>query len=96
MAVYLIVDTKISDPAIYEDYKARARPLIEKHGGEYLARGGALEVFEADLWHPTRLVIIRFPNIEAARAWRDDPAYAECRAIRQSVAKSTLAVVEGL
>lgn len=96
MAVYLIVDTKITDPARYEEYKAKARPLVEKHGGEYLARGGALEVFEADLWHPARLVVIRFPDMAAARALRDDPDYARVRLIRQSAAQTTLAVVEGL
>ncbi|MBK0401323.1 DUF1330 domain-containing protein [Limibaculum sp. M0105] len=96
MAAYLIVDTKISDPAQYEEYKAKAKPILEKHGGEYLARGGALEVFEADLWHPTRLVVVRFPSMDAARAARDDPAYAEVRMIRQAAAKATLAIVEGL
>jgi uncharacterized protein (DUF1330 family) len=96
MPVYMIIDTKISDPALYEDYKAKARAFVEKHGGEYLARGGALEVFEAELWHPSRLVVIRFPDVEAARAFRDDPDYAEVRMIRGAAARSTMAVVEGI
>ena len=29
MPAYLIVDTLLDDPELYEDYKRRARPLIE-------------------------------------------------------------------
>jgi uncharacterized protein (DUF1330 family) len=39
MAAYLIVDTLLDDPDVYEEYKLKAKPLIEKFGGEYLARG---------------------------------------------------------
>jgi hypothetical protein len=39
MAAYLIVDTLLDDPDLYEEYKLKARPLIERFGGQYLARG---------------------------------------------------------
>ena len=73
MAAYLVVDTLINDAAAYDDLQARAKPIVERHGGEYLARGGALTVLEAGLWSPSRLVIIRFPDADAARAFADDP-----------------------
>ena len=96
MAAYLVVDTMISDAEEYEGYKLGAKPLAEKHGGEYLARGGALTVLEAGLWSPTRLVIIRFPDVAAARAFADDPDYQPLKARRQSAATCTLAIVEGV
>lgn len=96
MSAWLIVDTEITDPEGYETYKAQARPIIEKHGGEYLARGGRLEVLEDDLWTPSRLVVIRFPDMESARAFADDPDYAPVREIRRGAARCTLAVVEGV
>ena len=96
MSAYLIVDTKITDPEAYETYKAQARPIAERFGGEYVARGGALTVLEDDLWTPTRLVIIRFPDVEAARRFADSPDYAPVKAIRHGAAKCTLAIVEGL
>ena len=46
MAAYLIVDTLLSDANLYEQYKLQARPLIEKFGGEYLARGGRMTLRE--------------------------------------------------
>ncbi len=96
MAAYLLVDTDISDPEAYERYKALARPTVEAYGGEYLARGGALDVYEDELWSPSRLVIIRFPDRAAARAWAESPEYAPVKAIRHGAARATLAVVDGL
>lgn len=96
MAAYLVVDTDISDAEAYERYKALARPTVEAYGGEYLARGGALDVIESDLWSPSRLVIIRFPDAAAARAWADSPEYAPVKPVRHGAARATLAVVEGV
>ncbi len=93
---YLIVDTKISDPEAYERYKAQARPTVERFGGEYLARGGALEVVEDDLWSPTRLVVIRFPDMASARSLLDSADYAPIRSIRHGAARATIALVDGL
>lgn len=95
MPAYVVVDTKINDDAAYERYKAQARPLVERHGGEYLARGGSLEVLEDELWSPTRLVIIRFPDMAAARAFHAHPDYAPIKAMRNAAAACTFAIVDG-
>ncbi len=96
MTAYLVVDTDITDAAAYDTYKAGAKPIAERHGGEYLARGGALEVLEDDLWTPKRLVIIRFPDAAAARAFADDPDYQPLKAMRHGAARCTLAIVDGM
>ena len=96
MAAYLVVDTRIGDAEAYERYKLGAKPIAERHGGEYLARGGALTVLEAGLWTPSRLVIIRFPDAAAAKAFADDPEYQPLKALRQGAATCTLAIVEGV
>jgi uncharacterized protein (DUF1330 family) len=96
MAAYLVVDTRIGDAEAYERYKLGAKPIAERHGGEYLARGGALTVLEAGLWTPSRLVIIRFPDAAAAKAFADDPEYQPLKAVRQGAATCTLAIVEGV
>ncbi len=96
MPAYLIVDTDIHDAAAYDRYKALARPIVEKHGGEYLARGGALEIVEDALWSPARLVVIRFPDMAAARALFEDPDYARVKAIRHGAARSTVAIIDGM
>ena len=95
MTAYLIVDTQIDNPEAYEEYKARARPIAEKFGGVYRARGGEMEVLEADLWTPTRIVIIEFPNMASARAFADSDEYAPVKPIRQQNASCTLFLVQG-
>ena len=96
MAAYLIVDTLIENPEAYEEYKALARPIAEKYGGVYRARGGDMEVLETDLWTPTRIVIIEFPDMDSARAFANSDEYAPIKPIRQNNAKCTLAIVEGM
>lgn len=96
MAAYLVVDTELTDPDLYETYKARARPLAEKHGGEYLARGGDLTLKETDLWTPRRLVLLRFPSAEQANRFYDSPEYQEVLRISQQSARRTVVVLDGL
>jgi len=96
MPAYLIVDTLLDDPELYEDYKRRARPLIERWGGEYLARGGELIPRETDLWSPTRMVLIRFADVETARACLDSPEYQAVVGISHRSARRTVVILEGL
>ncbi|MCB1492596.1 MAG: DUF1330 domain-containing protein [Rhodobiaceae bacterium] len=96
MVAYVIVDTKVNDPEAYEDYKAKARPLVEKYGGIYRARGGAMEVLEDELWTPTRLVLLEFPDMQAARDFLTGDEYAPVKKLRNTYADCTLAIFEGM
>ena len=95
MAAFLIVDTKIHDEQAYEEYKIRAKPIVESYGGEYLARGGNTTVSEDELWTPTRLVVVRFPSREAAENFLSCDEYAPVKAIRHKHAKTTMTIVDG-
>ena len=94
MSALLIVDTKINDPESYEEYKALAKPLAEKFGGVYRARGERMDVIETQLWEPTRLVLIEFPTFEDAHAFLDSDEYAPVKALRHRYAESTAVVVQ--
>ena len=96
MAAYLIVDTLLDNPELYEEYKLRARPLAEQFGGEYLARGGAMTIREADLWSPSRLVVVRFPDAQAATCFYDSPQYQEILPISKQSARRTCVILEGI
>lgn len=96
MAAYLIVDTKISNPEAYEEYKALAAPIAAKFGGVYRARGGELHIAEAELWSPTRVVVIEFPDMASARGYIDAPEYQPVKAIRNANAECTLFLLEGV
>ena len=96
MTAYVIADTKVLDPEGYEEYKAAARPIVERFGGEYLARGGELRVEDDDLWSPHRLVVIAFPDLSAATTFLDSDEYAPIKQLRHRYAESTLTVVDGV
>ena len=92
---YLIADTKIHDPEKYEAYKRLAKPIVEELGDEYIVRGGRLDMAQADLWSPARLVVIRFPNRDAALAFLSSEAYQPVKAIRLQASEATVTVVQG-
>ena len=92
---YVIVDMEVIDPERYAAYRELAAPAVEAGGGRYLARGGATEVFEGDRV-PHRTVILEFPDMEAARAWYDSPAYLEARSVREGAAVGSFIAVEGI
>jgi uncharacterized protein (DUF1330 family) len=95
MAVYAVVNVRVTDPARYEEYRAEVPATIERYGGRYLARGGAVEVLEGD-WDPQRLVVLEFESMERFREWYDSPEYAPLRRLRGEAAATQFAVVEGL
>ena len=38
VSAYVIVEIKVTDPQLYEDYKKLAPACVAAYGGEYLAR----------------------------------------------------------
>ena len=96
MAAYMIVDSLLDNPELYEQYKLKAKPLVEAFGGEYLARGGAITVNENDLWSPTRIVLLRFADSASANRFYQSPQYQEVLKISKQSARRTAIVVEGI
>lgn len=95
MASIMIADIRVNDPDSYDNYKKGVAPLIAKHGGEYLVRGGQCETLEGD-WTPGRLVVVRFPTRDGVEAFFDDPAYQDLKRLRQRTADSRIVVVDGV
>ena len=63
--------------------------------GVPIVRGGAVETLEGD-WHPQRLVILEFPDVERAKAWLNSDEYRQARALRHATATSQMIVVPGV
>lgn len=96
MSAYLVVDTDLTDPEAYEEYKLKARPIAEKYGGEYLARGGKMVLKESELWSPKRLVLVRFATFEQAEKFYESPEYQAILPISAKAAKRTVVILEGI
>ncbi len=95
MPAYVIADIEITDPEGFAQYRERVPATIEKFGGRYLTRGGAVEVLEG-AWSPNRCVIVEFPSMAQMKAWWNAPEYLPLRALRERTTNSNLIVVEGV
>ena len=95
MSAFIIVDTKIANNSEYEEYKKLAKPIAEKYGGIYRVRGGEMEIRESDLWTPTRMVVVEFPDMASARKFLDSEEYAPVQQLRHKHAECTLFIVDG-
>lgn len=95
MAAYLIVDITVLNEQRYASYRARVTDSIRQYGGEYLVRGGKVEELEGD-WQPTRVVVVKFESMAAAKKWWSSEEYAELKALRQATTDTRMIVVEGI
>ena len=97
MPAYLIAEHTITDAAKFEEYRVKASPLIAKHGGRYITKGGSHVVLEKNnaVWQPGRVVIVEFPDMAALNAWYNSPEYQPLIALRQASAKDMLITLEG-
>jgi uncharacterized protein (DUF1330 family) len=94
MAGYVIAEVEVTDPTGFEEYRRVVGTTIEKYGGRYAVRGGAVQVVEGD-WQPKRLVVLEFPTVEQARRWYDSEEYRAPKALRMKTARSRVVIVEG-
>lgn len=87
MTHYIVAHIAIHDRDRYAQYEAGFMPIFEKYGGQILAVNDAPEVLEGPP-DTRRLVILAFPDREAALAWAGSPEY-------QDIAKHRLAASDG-
>ena len=95
MTAYVIIETDVTSPEQYEQYKAASPAAVTAGGGRFLARGGELAVLEGD-WSPSRLVVVEFEDLEAAKRWYESEAYQAARKLREGAAQFRAVVVQGV
>ncbi|MFC6280268.1 MULTISPECIES: DUF1330 domain-containing protein [Polaromonas] len=94
-SAYIIANVNVTNPVQYEEYKKWSSAAMQAHGAEVCVRGGKVQVLEGD-WSPDRLVILKFPSVEAAKTFDASPEYGKARAARQGAAIMRMVVVEGV
>jgi len=93
VSAYVIAEIEVLNPEGYEEYRPLANESITRHGGRFVVRGGKTEVLEGD-WS-SRIVIIEFENLDAARAWYDSDDYQAAAAVRHANSRGRIIAVEG-
>ena len=94
MSAFCVCNISVHSPELFSQYRLLAQQSISAHAGQYLVRGGELEVVEGT-WQPNRLVIGQFASMEALKNWYKSKEYREARAIRDKSASTNMVFVQG-
>ena len=90
---YWVAHVDVSDPQVYEKYKAANAAPFAEFGSRFIVRGGDQEVREGTV--RSRTVVIEFPRYEAAVACYDSPDYQAAFDIRKEVSIWDMVIVKG-
>ncbi len=91
---YLFAELEITDPAVFEEYRAKVPATIAKYGGRYLVRGGDPQTLEGDRTL-RRCVILEFDSPARLAEWYHSPDYAPLKELRQKAAKTHAFLLNG-
>ena len=92
MTYVVVTIKKIKDLEAFRDYAVRVAPIVERHGGKYVAVDKTPDVRSGE-WPYVRTVIVAYPNFAAAQRWYDSPEYQEIVPIRMRAIDANIAMV---
>jgi len=96
MPAYMIVTAAISDrESFVSGYGKVAAELIGQFGGEYLLRGPGAECLEGSFGDGASMVISKWPDRAAAKAFWNSPEYAEAKKLREGIAEVQVLLIDG-
>ena len=90
---YWIARVDVKDPDRYPDYVNTAKPAFERHGANFLARGGETQSLEGQ--NRARNVVIEFPSFQQALDCYNSPEYQAARENRIGAGIADITIVEG-
>ena len=94
MPAYMIARVLVNDPDEYMKYVAKTSPIVEQCGGRFIVRGGnptAIEGPESD----HRIVVVEFPDRDAANRFYECDEYRAARLIRFAASDGDVILVDG-
>lgn len=94
MSVYVIIQGKVENRGLLDQYSAKAGRTIKSHRGRVIAFHEAPQVVEGQTEHQ-HTVIVKFPSVTAFRAQHDSPEYREILPLRLKSTPGTLIVATG-
>jgi uncharacterized protein (DUF1330 family) len=95
MSAYIIADVTVTDAGRMAAYREWSTKAMGEHGAEVLVRGGESEVLEGP-WTPGRLVVLRFADRAAAKAFYAGETYSHARTLRENAGVMRMVVVDGI
>ena len=95
MTVYLVVQVKFKDRERYDRYSDRFMDVFRKFDGELLAADFDPKVISGE-WDKDRLVLMKFPDEDAMKAWMTSDEYQEIAVDREAGADLTAFLAKGI
>ena len=95
MPAYVIADVRAAwDAEALNGYRRRNTDAVANHGGRFVVRGGEHQVLEGE-WDTRRIVVIEFPDTDAARAWWNSDEYEAIKELRRGASTTNIVLVDG-
>ncbi|MGH9213052.1 MAG: DUF1330 domain-containing protein [Acidimicrobiales bacterium] len=94
MTTYVIGTLEVTDPQPLEEYGRRVGPIVEQHGGRFLAVGPVTHHIEGDP-APTMVALIAFDDADAALRWYHSTDYTTIRHLRQNSGHTRVLLIDG-
>jgi uncharacterized protein (DUF1330 family) len=95
MSAYVVSRVKILNAGPMQQYMKEAPATVAAFGGRYLVRGNQVQALEGD-WEHERMVVVEFPDRDAALAWYESDLYRPLRDVRQANAETVILLAEGV
>jgi uncharacterized protein (DUF1330 family) len=95
MKYYCVAELDITDQAWVTEYVKNVTKLVERYGGQYLARTSRVEKLEGERQVPQIFLIVEWPSREAALSFYESDEYKPYLKSRLAGARNELTLVAG-
>lgn len=82
MAAYIVATVRVTDAEKFAGYSKGIAGLSESFGGEAVVKGPVAQWLEGEPWEGERVVVSRYPDADAARAYIASAQYQAAAALR--------------
>lgn len=96
MSALIFMDLRVRNPQAFgEQYGKPITEVLNKAGGRLRLRAKLIETLEGDEQTYPMLLVVEFPDEEAARAFYASPEYAPLKAARAAHADARFVLAKG-
>lgn len=95
MKYYAVAEIDITDRSWVSAYVKNVTPMVERHGGRYLARTSNIEKLEGERKSPQIFLIIEWPSKDVAEAFYRSDEYRPYLQSRKAGSRNEFLLVAG-
>lgn len=91
--IYAVVQVTVTDPQTFAAYAEQAGPGLAKWGAKAEAVSATPTCLDGDVQLPGRVVLLSFPDREAATGWINDPELAHIHGLRRNATRGGITLI---